>query len=102
MRKVEVTASPTRNSLARDSTTSPTAPPSSGLPNSNGGTYDCPSFMRPRVYGVHRHEEVANQHLPILQRLQVGPHQGEVSNPARISWTFWREKYMIPSWPTIP
>jgi len=37
------------NSLARDSMTSPTAPPSSGLPNSNGGTYDFPSFMRPRM-----------------------------------------------------
>jgi hypothetical protein len=24
-------------------------PPSSGLPNSNGGIYDFPSFMRPRM-----------------------------------------------------
>src|ERR1039457_5850998 len=31
--------------------TSPTAPPSSGLPISKGGTYDFPSFMRPRIYG---------------------------------------------------
>src|ERR1039458_6673996 len=49
--KLEVTASPGLNSPARDSTTSPTAPPLSGLPNSNGGTYDFPSFMRPRMYG---------------------------------------------------
>ena len=25
-----------------------------------------------------------------------------LSNPARISWTFWPEECMIPSWPTIP
>src|ERR1017187_4355441 len=49
--KLEVTASPGLNSWARDSMTSPTAPPSSGLPNSNGGTYDFPAFMRPRMYG---------------------------------------------------
>jgi hypothetical protein len=29
--------------------------------------------------GVHRHEEVANQRLPVLQRLQSGPNQVEVS-----------------------
>src|ERR1035437_8021061 len=110
--RLEVTASPTRNSLVRDSTTSPTAPPSNGLPNSNrtsrhfslgkpwatlppapppppappstgsptkaGGTYDLPLVHAAVHIGVHRHEEVANQHLPILQRLQFGPHQGEV------------------------
>ena len=32
----------------------------------------------------------------------VPPTFPVLSNPARISWTFWREKYMIPSWPTIP
>jgi hypothetical protein len=26
----------------------------------------------------------------------------QLSNPARISWTFWPEEYMIRSWPTIP
>jgi hypothetical protein len=25
-----------------------------------------------------------------------------LSNPARISWTFWPEECVIPSWPTIP
>ena len=49
--KLETTISPGLNSRARDSMTSPTAPPSSGLPNWKGGTYDFPSFMRPRMYG---------------------------------------------------
>src|SRR5208337_2411627 len=49
--KLEVTASPGLNSLVRDSMTSPTAPPCSGLPISKGGTYDFPLFMRPRMYG---------------------------------------------------
>ena len=31
-----------------------------------------------------------------------GTSQRQLSNPARISWTFWPEEYMIPSWPTIP
>jgi hypothetical protein len=49
--RLEVTASPGLSSLASDSMTTPTAPPSSGFPNSKGGTYDFPSFMRPRMYG---------------------------------------------------
>src|ERR1017187_249822 len=77
--RLEVTASPTRNSLARDSTTSPTAPPSSGLPNSNVGDVRLPLVHAAAHIGVHRHEEVANQHLPVLQRLQFGPHQRKVS-----------------------
>ena len=35
----------------RDSVTVPTAPPSSGSPSRNGGTYDFTSFIRPRMYG---------------------------------------------------
>lgn len=49
--KRDTTTSPGLNSVARDSTTSPTAPPSSALLSSKGGTYDFPSFIRPRMYG---------------------------------------------------
>jgi hypothetical protein len=49
--KLDSTTSPGFSAGERDSTTSPTAPPSSALPSWKGGTYDFASFMRPRMYG---------------------------------------------------
>src|SRR3954470_22328443 len=45
------TRAPVATPSAPEATTSPTAPPSSGASISNGGTYERPSFMRPRMYG---------------------------------------------------
>ena len=36
--------------------------------------------------GVHRHEEVANQHLPDLQWLQFGSNQGKVISRQGSPW----------------
>src|SRR3954470_878600 len=45
------TRAPVATPSALEATTSPTAPPSSGAPIANGGTYERASFMRPRMYG---------------------------------------------------
>ncbi|CAK7284966.1 hypothetical protein SGPA1_30839 [Streptomyces misionensis JCM 4497] len=45
------TWSPTEMPSARDSITSPTAPPCIALPSSNGATYDFWALIRPRMYG---------------------------------------------------
>ncbi len=45
------TVAPNGTSGDFDAITVPIAAPSSGLPTSNGGTYDFASFMRPRMYG---------------------------------------------------
>ena len=42
---------PTGHRSFREATTCPTAPPVSGSPSANGGTYDRVSFIRPRMYG---------------------------------------------------
>ena len=45
------TLAPTGTEASPEATTVPTAPPSSGAPTWNGGTYDLASFIRPRMYG---------------------------------------------------
>ena len=42
---------PSGSASDADATTWPTAPPVSGSPSANGGTYERTSFMRPRMYG---------------------------------------------------
>ena len=43
------TNSPGRKAASRDSTTSPTVPPTIGWPSSTEGAYDFTSFIRPRM-----------------------------------------------------
>ena len=45
------THEPSSKRPLRDAMTCPTAPPVSGSPSANGGTYDFASFIRPRMYG---------------------------------------------------
>ena len=76
--KLEVTASPGLNSLARDSMTSPTAPPFERFAQLERRNIRFPLVHATAHVGIHRHEEIANQHLLVWQRRQFNLRLGKV------------------------